>query len=60
MNTHDRWRTSSYSGNANNCVEVALTVAEAKVRDTKDRAGGHLELSLTGFRGLVRALQSIT
>jgi hypothetical protein len=59
MNTYDRWRTSSYSGSANNCVEVALTKTGAKVRDTKDRASGHLELSPAGFRGLVQAVQGI-
>jgi hypothetical protein len=37
------WRTSRYSGK-DNCVEVALGPA-AKIRDTKDRAGGTLEIS---------------
>lgn len=39
-----KWRTSSYSGTEGNCVEVALTADRALVRDTKNRAGGTLEL----------------
>jgi hypothetical protein len=39
----DEWRTSRYSGK-DNCVEVALGPA-AKIRDTKDRTGGTLEIS---------------
>ncbi|MFJ9782306.1 DUF397 domain-containing protein [Amycolatopsis sp. NPDC101161] len=37
------WRKSSYSGE-DKCVEVALGPA-AKIRDTKDRTGGTLEIS---------------
>lgn len=37
------WRTSRYS-ERENCVEVALGPA-AKIRDTKDRTGGILEIS---------------
>ncbi|WIY01414.1 DUF397 domain-containing protein [Amycolatopsis mongoliensis] len=37
------WRTSRYS-ERENCVEVALGPA-AKIRDTKDRSGGTLEIS---------------
>ncbi|VVJ21321.1 Uncharacterised protein [Amycolatopsis camponoti] len=37
------WRKSSYSGE-DKCVEVALGPA-AKIRDTKDRSGGTLEIS---------------
>jgi hypothetical protein len=37
------WRASSHSQQAN-CVEVALGPA-ATIRDTKDRAGGTLEIS---------------
>jgi hypothetical protein len=53
------WRKSSYSGNGNNdCVEVALTAVDVKVRDTKDRMAGHLTLSPAGFQELVRALRN--
>ncbi|ONI79491.1 hypothetical protein ALI144C_27230 [Actinosynnema sp. ALI-1.44] len=37
-----RWRTSSYSPNTANCVEVATPPSEVLVRDTKARQAGHL------------------
>jgi Domain of unknown function (DUF397) len=33
------WRKSNYSGNGNNCVEVAATGGRVAVRDTTDRNG---------------------
>ena len=33
------WRTSSYSNNGGNCVEIAAAAGVIGVRDTKDRAG---------------------
>lgn len=33
------WRTSSYSNNGGNCVEVMAAKDVIGVRDTKDRAG---------------------
>jgi hypothetical protein len=33
------WRKSSYSGNGNNCVEVAANSGRVAVRDTTDRDG---------------------
>lgn len=33
------WRTSSYSGNGNNCVEAASIGNHVAVRDTLNRAG---------------------
>lgn len=37
------WRTSSYTGNTGNCVEVAALSDGARLlRDTKDRDGGAL------------------
>ncbi|MEU4668834.1 DUF397 domain-containing protein [Amycolatopsis sp. NPDC023774] len=39
------WRKSSYSTNDSNCVEVDTSPVEIGIRDTKDRAGGHLTLS---------------
>jgi Domain of unknown function (DUF397) len=40
--TAARWRKSSYSGSGNNCVEVATQAGACAVRDSKNRAGGHL------------------
>ncbi|MGW5724231.1 DUF397 domain-containing protein [Amycolatopsis sp. NPDC003865] len=45
------WRISRYSGK-DNCVEVALGPA-AKIRDTKDRAGGTLEISTRSWDAFV-------
>lgn len=44
MNTWDgaRWRTSTYSGTQENCVEVAPVAGEVGVRDSKRRDGGQL------------------
>ncbi|MDH6435707.1 hypothetical protein M2158_004184 [Streptomyces sp. SAI-144] len=33
---HARWRKSSYSGGANDCVEIAALGDHAAVRDSKD------------------------
>jgi hypothetical protein len=41
----DNWRKSSRSQNTTDCVEVALSASQARIRDTKDRPGGRLELS---------------
>ncbi|GAB3481922.1 DUF397 domain-containing protein [Nocardiopsis coralliicola] len=39
------WRTSSYSqGHGGECVEVADTPDQVKVRDTQNRAAGHLSV----------------
>ncbi|SEF25174.1 protein of unknown function [Amycolatopsis pretoriensis] len=45
------WRTSRYS-ERENCVEVALGPA-AKIRDTKDRTGGILEISTRSWDAFV-------
>ncbi|MET9002577.1 DUF397 domain-containing protein [Amycolatopsis sp. NPDC004169] len=50
------WRTSRYSEKIN-CVEVALGPA-AKIRDTKDRSGGTLEISTRSWDALLSALCS--
>ncbi|MEV8608836.1 DUF397 domain-containing protein [Amycolatopsis sp. NPDC051373] len=39
------WRQSSYTTDQSNCVEVATSPVEIGIRDTKDRAGGHLTVS---------------
>ncbi len=47
MNQQRRqWRTSSYTGNSGNCVEVAIKAGYAiAVRDTKDPGGPELAFS---------------
>lgn len=52
------WRKSSYSGSTANseCVEVSVAPAQpvVGVRDTKNRAAGHLEVSRTTWTTFVR------
>ncbi|GGS20146.1 DUF397 domain-containing protein [Actinokineospora fastidiosa] len=43
------WRTSSFSGGSNNCVELARGVEVAGVRDSKHRDGGALRLPSFAF-----------
>jgi hypothetical protein len=45
------WLTSRYSKDSN-CVEVALGPV-AKIRDTKDRVGGTLEISTRSWDALL-------
>ncbi|MYZ39366.1 DUF397 domain-containing protein [Streptomyces sp. MnatMP-M17] len=54
------YRTSSYSGQNNNCVEVALTADGGRaVRDTKDRTRPSLHFGPAAWRMfLVGAAQS--
>lgn len=47
------WRTSSYSGSSNNCVEVAPLPANVGVRDTKDRDGGSLVVSRSSWTAFI-------
>lgn len=51
------WRKSSYSqGNNNNCVEVGRATAVVGVRDTKDRARGHIVVTRTAWAAFVRGV----
>lgn len=58
MSTADRivWRTSSYSGEQGNCVEVAPAAGTVLIRDTKDREGPALAVSPTAWRAFVARL----
>lgn len=49
---HARWWKSSYSGGANDCVEVAALVDRAAVRDSKDLSRGPLFFSKVAMRAL--------
>ncbi|MBT3167051.1 DUF397 domain-containing protein [Streptomyces sp. Vc74B-19] len=44
-----RWRKSSYSPDASNCVEVATTTAAVLIRDSKTTSGPRLGLSPTAW-----------
>jgi hypothetical protein len=53
------WRTSTYSGNGNECVEVASD-AEARVlvRDTKNRRGPVLEFTAEPWKRFVAQVKA--
>ncbi|GAB2328385.1 DUF397 domain-containing protein [Streptomyces griseoincarnatus] len=53
---HARWRKSSYSGGANDCVEVAALGDHAAVRDSKDISRGPLLFSKAAMRALVSGI----
>ncbi|MFJ4339460.1 DUF397 domain-containing protein [Streptomyces sp. NPDC088915] len=40
--TEPDWHKSTYSGDNDNCVEVAHNLPRVRVRDTKDHARGEL------------------
>jgi Domain of unknown function (DUF397) len=53
------WRTSSYSGNGGQCVEVADDdTSRVLVRDTKDTAGLTLRFSPNAWRRLLNQVKS--
>lgn len=47
------WRTSSYTGDGQACIEVSLTAERALIRDTKDRDGGTLRLPYAAWSALL-------
>jgi hypothetical protein len=51
------WKTSSYTGEQGNCVEVKLS-SVVGVRDTKNRAVGALDVSAEAWRALLGAVVS--
>lgn len=52
----DQWRKTSYSSEQTNCVEIALGSETARVRDTKAREVGHLEVSPQAWQSLADRL----
>lgn len=51
-----RWHKSSYSGNQGNCVETALDRQAARVRDTKAREHGTLDVTTDAWRALLNRM----
>ncbi|MFF6805705.1 DUF397 domain-containing protein [Streptomyces sp. NPDC012616] len=54
--TQARWQKSSYSGGANDCVEVADLGEQAAVRDSKDIDRRPLLFSKAAMRALVTGI----
>ncbi|MEU8345319.1 protein of unknown function [Actinomadura meyerae] len=56
-----KWRTSSYTGGANDtqCVELGRLAPGTMiaVRDSKDPDGGHLTLTAAQFTGLIKQVK---
>lgn len=60
---HTDWRKASYSeGDGGNCVEVALSVAQAEgvvpVRDSKDKSGPMLSIPSTGWASFLAGVRN--
>lgn len=51
------WRTSTYTDTGGQCVEVAMTSDAVGVRDTKNRAGGHLTVPASRFAAFIAAVK---
>jgi hypothetical protein len=51
------WRTSSYSNNGGNCVEIAAAAGTIAVRDTKQRAGATLTFSPQAWKRFASSLK---
>ncbi|MFE6450918.1 DUF397 domain-containing protein [Nocardiopsis dassonvillei] len=49
------WHKSSYSNTGGQCVEVRETPQGADVRDTVNRAAGHLAFPASEWAALLRA-----
>lgn len=55
---HIGWRTSSYTSNGANCVEVAVSPQLVGVRDTKARDSGTLAFDAAAWRGFLAAVKA--
>ena len=51
------WRTSNFSGNGGECVEVGQADDAVAVRDTKDRAGAVLRFTPDAWRSFADQLK---
>lgn len=52
------WRKSSYSSSNPDCVELAVTPHETRVRDTKNRGGGTLSFPRGAFAAFLGSLKT--
>lgn len=49
-----QWRTSSYSSNGENCVEVAVVPERMLVRDSKCPEAGMIEFTSPAWSAFIR------
>ncbi len=56
--TSAQWFKSKHSSSSQGCVEVALTSANAGVRDSKDRNGGALIFDTQQWKSFLATLRS--
>jgi len=54
------WRKSTHSAGDGNCVEVATTRQGIGIRDTKNRAAGHLLVPYLAWHAFTHALTAAT
>lgn len=47
------WRKSSYSTNTQNCVEIAASDSEIRLRDSKHPDHGHLTITRTEITAFI-------
>lgn len=57
MNDTYKWRLSSYTGQGNSCVEVAVLPHGIAVRDSKDRDGPVLAFSADAWRAFIAGVR---
>jgi uncharacterized protein DUF397 len=53
-----RWRTSSYSANGGNCVQVAATPPTVAVRDSRAPYGPQLAFTPTAWQAFITAIKT--
>ncbi|ASO20783.1 hypothetical protein FHR81_001751 [Actinoalloteichus hoggarensis] len=58
MAVSDRWRKSTYSGEAVACVEIGQRQDHIAIRDTKNRLGGTLVVSRAAFGSFLSSVKS--
>lgn len=58
IETHKGWRTSSFSANGADCVEVRNTDDGIEVRDTKDRTGPTLRFTPSEMQAFIRGVKA--